>query len=441
MYNYFRVLYYLATMKERAYWKRNRLFDYQNKKLREIVKYAYDNVPFYHERFRQLGLKPSDVKTVSDLNKLPIITKDEMRKSPEKMISRKFNVENLRVVATSGSTGQPVFFRITRKEDEFRKAKHLRANIACGHKPRDRWVVIVTPQHMENVSWLQRALGIYALTPLSVFDDPAMQVSTLEKLRPDILEGYSSSLLLMAKEVEKREERVVKPKLIIGGAELIEDSSRRYIEKVFYAPFYDQYASIEFERIAWQCSEKVGYHIDADSVIMQFVDSEGEEVALGERGEIVCTSLFNYAMPFIRYTVGDVGVASGETDCPCGRTFPRMKLLEGRKDSLIFLPGGRILSPLVIGDGMMFFEFYREIDQYRVIQKRLDFFKFLLKKKDGGVDEKVMETQLVEYLRKLFRVDEGAVTFDVEFVNEIPLDKSGKLMKVVSELKGCQLTV
>jgi len=441
MYNYFRVLYYLLSMMRRAYWSRDRLLDYQNKKVREIVKYAYDNVSFYHEKFDLFGLKPSDVTTVTDLNKLPILTKDEMRENLEKMVSKEFDVGCLRRVSTSGSTGQPISISISRREDEFRKAKHLRANISCGQKPRDRWVVIVTPQHQEEVSWLQRILRIYALTPLSVFDDPLAQVSALEKLRPDVLDGYSSSLLLIAKEAEKRGVRAIKPRLIIGGAELIERSSRQSIEEVFDAPFYDQYASIEFERMAWQCPERVGYHIDADSIVMQFVDDDGEEVAPGERGEIVCTSLFNYAMPLIRYTVGDVGVASEETDCPCGRTFPLMKVLEGRKDSLIVLPDGRILSPLVIGDGMMFYKFYRNIDQYRVIQKKIDFFKFLVKKKNDGVDENVMEMELLAYVRKLFNVDESEVTFEIEFVDDIPLDKTGKLMKVVSELKGRKLSI
>jgi len=428
-------------MMKRAYWTNERLMEYQNKRLRKIVRHAYDSVPFYHERFDQLGLRPSDVKNVTDLDKLPILTKNELRKNKDRMVSREFHVSSLRVVSTSGSTGQPIDIRISAKEDEYRKVKHLRANISCGQKPRDRWVVIVTPQHMEEVTLPQRILSLYALTPLSVFDDPVMQLSALKKLKPDVLDGYSSSLLLVAKEAEKHGLRAITPRFIIGGAELIDQSDRQFIEKVFDAPFYDQYASIEFERIAWQCPERVGYHIDADSIIVQFVDKNGDEVAPGERGEIVCTSLFNFATPFIRYTVGDVGVASEEKECPCGRTFPLMKVVEGRKDSLIFLPDGRILSPLVIGDGMMFFKFYRNLDQYRVIQKKLNFFKFLVKKKDGSVDDRVMKMELLEYLRKLFRVDESTVTFEIEFVDDIPLDKSGKLMKVVSELKGHELNV
>ena len=436
MYNYFRAAYYLFGMMKRAYWDRDRLIEYQNKKLRKVVKYAYDHVPFYHEKFERLGIKPADVKTAKDLDKLPISRREELQKNVEKLISDEFDAGKLQVVSTSGSTGQPLFTYISRREDEFRKAKLLRANISCGQKPRDRWVVITAPQHRSNVTKLQKFLGLYAPVPISVFDDTATQVSIIDRLKPDVLDGYSSSLLLLAKEAEKTEIKTIRPRSIIGGAELIDGSSRQFIEKMFDAPFYDQYACVELERLAWQCHEKTGYHIDADSIIMQFVDEDGEEVAAGERGEIVCTSLFNHAMPFIRYAVGDVGVASEDTNCPCGRAFPLMKVIEGRKDSFVILPDGRVLSPLVFGWSMEVFKFYHCIDHYRVVQKKIDVFKFLIKTKGGHVDEKVMEAELLAHIRKMLNVGESEVAFEIEFVDDIPLDKSGKLRKVISELKG-----
>jgi len=434
-YNYARTVYDLISMMRHVHWSADRLREYQNGKVRAIAKHAYDNVPFYHKEFENLGLKPYDIKTVEDLNKLPIIGKEDVRKNLEKMMSREFDVRSLRKVSTSGSTGTPLFIYIDRKEDEIRKVGHLRANMGCGQKPRDRWVGITPHENHHEVPALLRFLNIFSLTSLSVFDDPSTQAARLEKLKPDVIEGYSTSLQLIANYVEKEGIETIKPRLILGGAELIVDSSRRFIEKVFDAPFYDQYASTEFGRMACQCPAKKGYHIEADSLVMQFVDENGEEVANGESGEIVCTSLHNYAMPIIRYTMNDVGIPSEETDCPCKRAFPLMKVMEGRKDSIIFLPDGRELSPLVIGDGMIFFEHFDCIDQYRLIQKRLDFFKILVKKNDCGVEDKVMESGLVAHFRKLLKVDESAVTIEVEFVDEIKLDRTGKLMKIVSELK------
>ena len=435
MANYFRAVYYLYSMMKRTYWTRERLIEYQNKKLREILKYAYDHVPFYHKKFREMGIKPGDIKTAKDLNKLPIIRKDEIKKNLNEIVSEEFNIDNLKMLRTSGSTGRPLYFYITGAEDEFRKAKHLRANISCGQKPRDRWVTITSPSHFGETTKLQRMLGVYVPTPLSVFDDTATQVSIIDRLKPDVLDGYSSSLLLLAKEAEKTGIKTIRPKFIIGGAELIEDSSRLFIEKVFDTPFYDQYACVELERLAWQCPEKSGYHMDIDSVVVQFVDEDGKEVSAGKRGEIVCTSLFNHAMPFIRYAVGDVGVASEDTNCPCGRAFPLMKVIEGRKDSLLLLSDGRVLSPIAFIVAMILFRLFNHIDQFRIIQKKIDLFEFRLKMKHNSFDKNTMEKELVRHFRRTLNINANEATFEVNYVEDIPLDNSGKLMTVVSELK------
>ena len=432
MTNYFRALYYLRGLMKRAYWKREKLIDYQSKKLRKIVEYAYDTVPYYHEKFREVGVLPEDIRTAEDLNKLPIIRKDEIRKNLSEVVSRDFDVADLKMLSTSGSTGQPLFVYITGTEDEYRKAKHLRANISCGQRPRDKWVTIT--RHFEPAGRLQRLLRIYAVDPVSVFDDTATQISTIEKLKPDVLDGYSNSLLSLAKEIDKKGIETIKPRLLFGGAELIADSSRKLIEKVFAAPFYDQYAIVELERMAWQCPEKRGYHVDADSILMQFVDEDGEEVAPGERGEIVCTSLFNYAMPFVRYAVDDLGVASEESDCPCGRNFPLMKVVEGRKDSLLLLPDGRVLAPFTFIAAMITFKFYRYIDLFRVVQQKMDVLSFRIKMKNRRVDERTVKKELLAHLEKVLNVETGEVRFEVEFVDDIPLDKSGKFSLVVSEL-------
>jgi phenylacetate-CoA ligase len=379
-------------------------------------------------------MKPSDIRTVEDLNRLPVLRKEEVRRNLGEMISREFDVAGLKMHRTSGSTGEPLYFYISGAEDEYRKAKHMRASMSCGQKPRDRWVLITHPLYFNQATRLQRRIGFFAPISVSVFDDVVKQVSVISKLKPDVLDGYASSILLLAKEVAKRGVNAIKPRLIISGADLIDGHSRGFVEKVFNVPFYDQYGCAELERLSSQCVEKSGYHVDADSVVMQFVDEEGEEVAPGERGEIVCTSLFNYAMPLIRYAVGDVGKASTETDCPCGRKLPLMKVMEGRKDSVVTLPDGRALSSFVFIAAIYQLSFYSRIEKFRVIQKKIDRFKFLIKVKDNGIDVNFAEQEIVMLFSRVFDLDADEVEFEVEFVNDIPLDNSGKFRIFVSEL-------
>ena len=432
MTNYLRAFYYLKSMRRRAHWSPRKLEEYQSTILRRIVRYAYDRVPFYNRLFREFGVHPEDIKTKTDLEKLPIISKKELRQNKQEIISKDFNLKNLRTMSTSGSTGEPLFLFLSENETEFRKAKHLRANTSLGQKPWDRWVALTGPQHFPKTTKLQRLIRLYTPITISVFNDVDTQISMIESIKPNVIDGYSSSLLLLAKAVEQRVLQTIKPKFVIGGAELSDEFSRKYVEKVFGVPFYDQYSSVEFERMAWQCKEKNLYHIDSDALIMEFLDKDGEEVSPGETGEIVCTSLFNYAMPLIRYKIGDVGVPSDET-CACGRSLPLMRMVEGRKDHLIVLSNGRVLTPRAFTVAMHEFKFYPRIEQFRVVQKKSDLFEFSLKLKDKGLEEN-MRKELTSHLKKIFSAHD--LKFDIRFVEDIPLDKSGKLTIVFSEVSS-----
>jgi len=112
-----------------------------------------------------------------------------------------------------------------------------------------------------------------------------------------------------------------------------------------------------------------------------------------------------------------------------------MKIIEGRKDSVVILPDGRKVPALVFGWIMEFYKFYRNIYHYRIIQSKIDFLKILIKKKSDDVDESVMKAELLTHMKKMLNVDESEVTIEIEFVDAIPRNKTGKLRKVISELK------
>lgn len=434
--NYFRSLYYLQSMLRRAYWSRDKLREYQNRKLREIVRYAYENSSFYHFHFKNSGINPNEIKSVEDLNDIPVLRKDDLIKNLSDVVSKQFRIEDLKVQRTSGSTGRPLYVYMTGAEDEFMKVKHLRANMACGQKSWHKWVTITSPLHFAETTQLLRWLRWFAVTPVSVFEDVATQISKIDTAKPDVLDGYSNSILVLAKEARKRGLETIKPKFLVSGAELIDAPSRKFIEEVFEAPLYDQYACVEFERMAWQCKQKTDYHIDADSLIMQFIDENSEEVALGEKGEIVCTSLFNYAMPLIRYSLEDIGVPSDAMSCSCGRTFPLMKVIEGRKTSLLTLPSGRVLAPFAFMLTVWTFKDYGSIDTFRIIQKRKDLLILKLKLKENCSGEREIGKGLIAHFRQVLNIPAEEATFQVEVVDDMPLDKNGKFRIVVSELNA-----
>jgi len=359
----------LGKALNRLYWDRDKLLKYQEKKLRSVVEYAYQNVSFYHNKFKENGIHPSEIKTIEDLNKLPIVTKKELKsEKTEQLVSREYDYTKLKRVRTSGSTGNPLYIYLNNTENEWRKSIYMRANVSCGQRPRDSWVFVSSPHHFGDTTGMQRRLGVFAQKVVSVFTDIEEQIEYVRKEKPDILDGYSSAIHYLAKEVKNRNVSDIKPRIMFGTADLITETSQKFVEDVFGAPFLDQYGCSEIDRSAWQCPEKIGYHMDVDSVITQFVDDNGDETSPGERGEIIYTSLFNYSMPFIRYAVGDVGTPLDD-ECTCRRTFPLMKVQEGRKDSFIISPDGRVISPYEFMIAMYDFPYFQQIGQYRIIQK------------------------------------------------------------------------
>jgi phenylacetate-CoA ligase len=433
MTNFARLLYNLSNAMRRVYWDKKKLQDYQRKRIKSAVRYAYDFVPFYHRLYRELKVDVSQVQGAEDLVKLPIVRKDDLRREdPNQLVSKEFNLQQLKAVRSSGSTGKPFQVLISGAEDDWRKAIYMRANISCGQKLRDRWVVLTAPHHFQDTTNIQRKLRIFAQTCVSIYDSSEEKIRQIVAAKPNVLDGYSGALFLLAKEVEQKELDSIRPRVIFGSAEFIDENSRRSLERVFKAPFCDQFGCSEIDRSAWQCLERTGYHMDVDSVITQFVDKEGEEVSSGERGEVVYTSLFNFAMPLIRYAVGDVAVPS-ESLCSCGRTLPMMKVVEGRKDSFLILPNDVILSPRVFTTAMSAFSYYNAIEQFCIRQRRKGYFEIYIKKKND-IDEKKMAAELSAHLRSFLNLS-GEIMFKTKFVDEVPRSKSGKLMAVSSDLK------
>jgi phenylacetate-CoA ligase len=379
-------------------------------------------------------LDPYSIKGIDDLGKLPIIKKDIFkRQSHSELISKEKDILKLKRVRTSGSSGTPFEFYVDKLEDSWRKAIYMRANISCGQRMRDRWVVLTAPHHFHDTTGIQRKLGFFSQNCVSLWDPSEKKIDEISAIKPDVLDGYSGSLVLLAKELDRRGLNVIRPRLMFGNAEAIDLESRRYIEKVFGAPYCDQYGSAEVDRAAWQCPERGDYHMDVDSVVTEFVDEKGELVGPGEKGEVVFTSLFNFSMPLLRYAIGDVGSSSDEV-CSCGRTLPMMKMVEGRKDSFLTLPGGRVVSPMIFNFVMSSFKFYPHVDQYFIRQKKMDLFEVSLKMFEPSIAEGDIVREFQSHIKKFFDFCEDTVKFDVFIVNEIPRSPTGKLLSVTSDL-------
>jgi phenylacetate-CoA ligase len=158
-------------------------------------------------------------------------------------------------------------------------------------------------------------------------------------------------LRLVMDEITKTGSLGIKPKILMTRGDVLDRSTRRLLETRLKCDVFDTYGANDAGPIAWQCSEKSGYHLDAEYTICEFL-KDNQPVGEGEPGEITITNLVNYAEPMIRYRLGDIGTYSRE-DCPCRRTLPILKSIEGRSSEFIHLPDGRSITPKSLLETML----------------------------------------------------------------------------------------
>ena len=421
-----RKMLYLNELRRNQWLKPSELEKIQRRRLRAVIKHAYDNVEFYHKKFKALRITPDDITAVEDLCKIPVTTKSEVREGfrTKQIIDSRIDLSKCHLARTSGSSGEPLTIVYDEKAQDFQKAVAVRSFMEAGGRFRDKWAMITSPQRMlAQKRWFQR-LGFLSPTYLSLFDPAEHHVEILKKLKPDVLEGYSSSLLLLARAIQKNGINDIRPRTVITSAEVLTEKVRNFINSTFGVKMFDQFGCIEVGRSAWECEEHVGYHMDIDALVMEFVE-DNEQVAPGESGRLLYTSLYNYAMPLIRYDVGDICIPTDEL-CSCGRGLPLIKHIEGRTDDFVTTPSGRIFSPII---WTIIMRTIPGIAQYRVIQEtKNDFVVQIVKDYDFSASTVL---QVEDGIKKVL----GDVQVKTEVVEEIPKDKAGKLRSVISKVR------
>lgn len=414
----------LIQARKNQWLKPSELEELQAKRLRAMIKHAYDNTEFYHKKLNSVNIKPGDIKSVEDLEKIPFTTKDELRKyGLGSMLARGVDLGKCTIEQSSGSTGVPTQVVYDQIAGDFSKAINLRSHVENGLRPLSKWAIFSDPRHAHEKKFFQK-LGIFSPNYISATDSIEKSLPYFKKINPDVIDGYSSCIKMLAEAVEKHDIREIKPKVIFGTSELLTPDTRQYINSVFDLEMLDQFGCLELNRTAWECSEHSGYHIDADAIVMEIV-KDGKTASPGELGEVAYTGLYNYAMPLIRYKVGDMAVKSDEL-CPCGRGLPLLERVEGRTGDLMYGPNGRVFSP------MIWYNLMRRIPgikQYKIIQEKRDLIRVLLVK-----DTKFSEETLIKTEHDI-KEDMGEdVNVQIELVDQIPRDESGKLRFIVSKV-------
>jgi len=412
------------------WFRRERILDIQQRRLRALINHAYENVPYYHRILKDRGLHPSDIKSVEDLNRLPRLTKDDVRSNFEDMVAANFSRAEIIPCATGASTGEPLQFYVTKDHLNCMHAAELRANGWCGYRLGDKHALLWASQFDLKRSEKLRHRIEYMLDRrimLNCFrmsrESMRIYARRLKKFKPKIVRGYASAVYLFAKFMLHEGVDNIKPKAVITSAETLSDPERRMIEEAFRSEVYDFYGSREAGAMASECSEHSGYHISAENYVLECV-TEGERAASGETGVILITNLRNYAMPFIRYEIGDLGKFSDGV-CSCGRGLPMISSIEGRTTDIIVTQDGNFLPGLILT--IIFFDL--PVKQYRIIQEKSEEITVKIVRASG-----YSEKDTRHIMRGLRKVIGRGIEIRLEFVHSIPLTKSGKRRPIISKI-------
>ena len=401
----------------------------QEKKLRELVFSAYHDVPHYRKLFEKLNLKPEDVQTIEDLQKLPVLTKETIKKNQKDFIPNNLNDQKYINASTGGSTGHPLQYRISIEDDLLDVVLFYVNCEQARYRMGDKTAVFAGSQLVPSTkSHLIKKIKGWVINTkyFSSFDmsDRYLDnvVGSLNKFKPAFLRGYASSMFLLAKHIsDKNLELKFEVKGVFTSSEVLFDYQRTLIEEVFACKVFNQYSLNDGGASIFECEKHNGLHIDMFRSIVEVVDEEGKQLNTGT-GHILATSLHNYAMPFIRYDTGDMGMLS-DKKCDCGREMPLLEKIVGRTtDYLKFSNGAIVGSPVLT---TVFREF--DVVQYQVVQK--DSNTILLNIIKGPSYSKDDEVKI----RDIFYAHVGSININFNYVNKIEMTRTGKWKFIINE--------
>ncbi len=404
----------------------------QEKKIRKIVRYAYQNVPFYRKRFDQVGLKPESIRKLEDVAKIPLTAKSDLINNyPLGMLA--VPADRLYCLhASSGTTGKPIVVAYTRGDLECWARLMGRTYDVAGVRKGD------VVQNMFGYGLFTGGLGFHygaraigaTIVPTSS-GNTKRQFLLMKDLRTRVVTGTPSYMVYLCEASRAAgydPKRDFNLKVGIFGAEPWSEEARRKIEDVFGLRAYDIYGMSELygPGVAIECGQKNGLHVWGDEFLVETLNPDtGEVLEPGEEGELVFTMLSREAMPLLRYRSRDLSKVF-EEECACGRYHPRIQRIKGRSDDMLII-GGVNVFPSQIEHVLMNIPDLG--DQYQIIvsHKELD---RLAVKVETSVD-KVNDPALLKKVQGDLLAVLG-ISADVELValGTLPRSEVGKAQRV-----------
>ncbi len=419
----------LAQLELSQWWSRQQLDDWQNERLRALIHYAWEQVPYYREVMQERALTPANFESVADLPRLPLLTREIIHARRTDLLARAFPASRRATVITSGTTGERLSIEVDRREEFlFGGPFEWRFYGWGGYRPGDRCAVLRANylvgqgESICEINPIQNKVyfSIHRIERRRI-DDYARE---LARHRPRFINAYPTvlcDLIGLLRDADRP--APIRPRAVFTIAEVLSESARRMIEDYFGCPVFDWYGMEERVAVATDCEHHTGHHQIMEYGVTELIP----DPAWPDPGgcAIVATSLTNLAMPLIRYATGDMAMPLAG-DCPCGRAFPRMKILGGRQRQSLLDRHGQLLSTMIRLEDVT-----PHLRQYQYVQTEPGHvtLRATTSPQWGPSDEQLLRRALAQYLGS--RLD-----FDIKIVESIPRTAGGKAPLVLSRVGG-----
>ena len=438
-YGTFTVLRQLRAQRRIPYLPREELHALRDRRVRQIVRYAAQTVPYYRDSWREQGIDAADIRCAEDLDRLPLLTKEMVRSEPERFRSTSGLGREALCLTTTGTTAEPLVVYHDQHSLLLAAAYGKRQGDALrtvlgGELPR-RIVRLGTEgtatarmaAFIQEKSMMRRPPQVLELSILQPMEEV---IEAINDFQPDSISGYGSYIEPLFRTVARQGIQMHLPRLVFYGASEISPSGIRLIEEEFGVPVMAGYGATEVPNIGFMCEKRSGYHLQVDLVHLRLIDENGASVPQGQVGEVVVSNLYNRGSVLLNYRLGDLAVLSPQR-CQCGRTLPTLANLRGRLRDPIYLPDGRFVSHLV-ADQIFYRQSPREggeVLQYQLIQWEMDKFELRLATVDRAAFDRVAGP-FVEELRRT--VGESAAIETVYYQGLLPGGRTAKSRRVIS---------
>jgi len=417
---------------------KEKVSEYQFQKLKDLITYAYLNVPYYKKVFDQVEFHPNDFKSIQDIKKIPYLTKQIIRENQDKLVSTGVSKKYFKKVQTGGTTGMPLEFILDKRYSTLTEMvflQHMWKGI--GYKPRDKCIVL-REDNVEKIIpgkkyWKRNILTNWLI--MSAFhlnaDTFPIFYKRILSYKPRFILAFSSNAYFLAKYIKDNNlEPIPGLKAVICASENLFEWQRKYMEDVFQARIFSYYGHSEKCVLASECSRSLNFEFYPQYGFVELINSKGEDCSIDdEQGEIIATGFNNLVSPFIRYKTDDIGTFTTKPGYENPHWF-NLKRIDGRVQD--FLIDRDSVPKTYLHIDRPFWNISDKVHAYQYIQNKPgEVLLNIYAKSDLKESE-------IEEIKNIFHNTYFKFELEVQQVDHIPRSRSGKFRYLIQNVKFTQ---